>query len=162
MDIRNRHFGGRNEKEIWLRDTKQVFFQLRELAGSRHGVTIHQEGRQNLPIAMSLCVQIEHKIDQDPFEAGTGIHVESEARTGYLGCAGEIENPELFTDIPVILRRGSRTGAYPPSGGLPLFFAALPPTGTLGSGRFGMVNMTFSKRDSISGSGLLPFANHLG
>jgi hypothetical protein len=52
---------------------------------------------------MFLGVQIEHKIDQGPFEPGTGIHVESEARTGNFGGAGEIKNPKLFTDVPVIL-----------------------------------------------------------
>src|SRR5262245_16704785 len=103
VDVGHRYFGGRNEKEIWLRDTKQVFFELRELAGSRHGVTIHQKGRQDLAIAMLLGVQIEHEIDQGPFKPRAGILVESEARTGNFGSAGEIKNPKLFTDVPVIL-----------------------------------------------------------
>src|SRR5262245_31151611 len=121
MDIRNRHFGGRNEKEIWLRDTKQVFFELRELAGSRHGVTIHQEGRQNLAIAMLLGVQIEHEIDQGPFKPRPGILVESEARTGNFGGAGEIKNPKLFTDVPVILCWEVELRWIPPAANLSIF-----------------------------------------
>ena len=47
---------------------------------------------------------IEHEIDQGALEPGTGPLGEGEAGTGNLGRTLEIDDVEIFADIPVRLR----------------------------------------------------------
>src|SRR5262249_9657468 len=85
------------------------------LSGTRHSLTIYEVRRRNLAIAVLLRMQIEHKIDQGPLEPRAGILVESEPSARNFGRAGEVENPEFLSDIPVIFCREIKLGRIAPA-----------------------------------------------
>ncbi len=68
VDVGNRHFGGRDQIEIPVLDLEQVFLEFRQLAGRRHRCRIDQHRRHDFGIAVLGGLQIEHEVDQGPFQ----------------------------------------------------------------------------------------------
>src|SRR5436190_11036810 len=100
MNVCQRNFGCRYKKQFRVGNAKRVLFELGQLPGSRHDITIDEERRQHLLVSPFPRVQIQHEIDQGPLQPCSGAFVESEASTGELGSASEIKNSQLLTNIP--------------------------------------------------------------
>ena len=117
IQIRERHFGGRDQKEIPVAgDLEQVLLELGQVAGAAQGVSVDQERRLDLDVAVLGRVQLQHEVDERPGQARTRAHQHRETRPGHPGRTLEIEDPECRAEVPVSLRleREGRDRAPPP------------------------------------------------
>ena len=104
IQIRHRHFRGRNQVQIPLAgDLEQILLELRQLPGAVQRRRRHQERRLHFGVAMLVAVQRQHEIDQRALELRAGAHQHREARAGNLRGALEIDHAQLRTEIPVRL-----------------------------------------------------------
>jgi len=101
VNIRHRHLGRRDQEVIRLVHPEEVLFEFRKLARPRHAGAVHHERRQHLRVAVLGGVQIQHEVDDRPFEQRTHPPVEREARPGDFRAAGEIEDAQVLADLPV-------------------------------------------------------------
>src|SRR5262249_60478575 len=93
MEIRERHFGGGNQKEIPLSvDLEEIRFELRQVSGPGQRRTIHEERRFDFQIAMLLRMKIKHEVDQGALEARACAAQDRKARAGDFGGALEIND----------------------------------------------------------------------
>jgi len=66
---------------------------------------------------MLCCVNVEHIIDEGPFEAGAGTRQNRESCTGDFRRTVEIQNAKTFAEIPMALGWcGQRGRGSPPPG----------------------------------------------
>ena len=65
MQVRQRHFGGRDQIQIPVAgDLEQVLLELRQVARAAQRVGVDEERRLDFAIAVLARVQIEHEVDQ--------------------------------------------------------------------------------------------------
>src|SRR4029453_7824654 len=65
MEIGQRHFGGRNQKEIpFTGNLEEIRFELRQLTGALQRRGVGEERRFDLAVAMLASVEVEHEVDQ--------------------------------------------------------------------------------------------------
>ncbi|MCG3162393.1 MAG: hypothetical protein JMDDDDMK_03643 [Acidobacteria bacterium] len=105
MQIRQRHFGGRNQIVIALESQlEQIGFKFRKLSRAEERVVIDDERRQHLSITVLGRVQVEHEIDQRAFELRAEAGQNRKTRACNLRRALLIENAEGHAEINVIFR----------------------------------------------------------
>ena len=105
MEIRQRHFGRRNQEQIPVaRDPEQILFELRQVARARQRRAIHHERRLDFAVAVLARVQIEHEIDQRAREPGAATEQHGKPCAGHARGAFEIKDPECRAQLPVRLR----------------------------------------------------------
>ena len=72
VQVRQRHFGGRNEEQIPVAgDLEQVLLELRQLTRAFERGTVDEERRLHLAVSVLARVQIEHEVDEGPGHPGT-------------------------------------------------------------------------------------------
>jgi len=101
MDIGNRHFGGWNHKIIPSLQLEQVFFEFRKLPCVRQAASVHNKWRQNLFIPVFGRMDIEHEVNEGPFQSRPCPEIKR--KTGARNFSGpfKIEYTQIFTDGPV-------------------------------------------------------------
>ena len=101
MLVTSRDFGGGNQPEIRVLALEEVLGKLGKLASAIEAGGIHQEGRQHLGVAVFARVHVQEKVDQCPFQFGAQPPVKRKARARDFAGAGEIQNPQLGSQIPM-------------------------------------------------------------
>ena len=106
MEVRERDLGGRDQVEVAVagRGLEEIAFELGQLPGARQRLGGHQVRRDHLGVA-APAVQVEHELRERALEPGARGPVDGEARAGEAGGTLEVENPELETELDVVLRR---------------------------------------------------------
>ena len=102
--VGHRDLGRRDEEHVLCRKIKHVVLELRQLTGARHRLAVCHERRKDLGIALLFGVQVEHEVDDSPFELCAKALVHREPRTGDLACALEVQDIQPLADVPVSLR----------------------------------------------------------
>src|SRR5215813_11379931 len=108
MEIGDRHLGGRDEEIVFIAEAKQILLEFGKLAGSNHRRSVDHERRENFPIPMPSGVEIEHIVDQCPFEPGTRSGKNGKSCSGDLRGSIKIQNAKCLTNVPVRLWSGCR------------------------------------------------------
>src|SRR5439155_15605623 len=105
MEIRERHFGRRDEIEIPVAgNLEQIGLELRQIAGAEQRGAVDEKRRLDLLIAMLARVEIEHEIDKRVGEAGARAGEDREACAGKARPALEGDDPERGAEVAVWLR----------------------------------------------------------
>ena len=104
MIVGSRNFTGGNDVLVEAFQLEHILSELRQLAGTNHAVTGNDYRSQHFGVALLLSVKIHHEVDAGTLKAGTEALVEGEAGTGNFGGTLSIEDVQLSTDIPVVLR----------------------------------------------------------
>src|SRR5216117_3144678 len=103
MQVRDGHLGGRNEEQIVGRRPVGLLLELRDVARPLHRLALYQERWLHLDVAVLAGVQVEHEVDQGAYELRPGAHEDREPQPRDLRAAREVEQPQLFADLPVRL-----------------------------------------------------------
>ncbi len=82
---------------------EQISRKLGQLPGAIHRFGIHQKRRQDFGIALLAGVNIEHEVGQRPLQPRPRIPVNRKPRAGKLRGPLQIQNPELFAQLPMRL-----------------------------------------------------------
>src|SRR5947209_3696209 len=70
VDVRQRHFGGRDQIESTLvGELEQIGFELGKLTGAKQRVRSHDERRQHFFVAVPLRLQLETEVYKRSFES---------------------------------------------------------------------------------------------
>jgi len=103
VQIGHRDFRRRDQVVVLCRDLEQILLELGQLTcpEQRSGVD-HQRGH-DLGVAMLLAVQIEHELDQRPFQSRPVTDQHDEACAGDFRCTLEVENAQRRPEVRVIL-----------------------------------------------------------
>ncbi len=83
---------------------KGVFGELRELAGPEEGTRVDHEGREDFGVSVLAGVEIEHEVGEGALEARSGAVVDDETGAGDFSGPVEVEDVEVFAEIPVRFR----------------------------------------------------------
>ena len=139
-----RNFRSRDEVEdlafaflAALLSCKQVFFEFRKLAGTDQGFLISNVRCVALCIAVFLSMSVKHKLSQSSVKTSNLAFHEAEACSGKLSADVKVE-AQRTADIDVILDFKIEFARCAPAADLTFSVSSLP-TGTEGSGRFGIV-----------------------
>src|SRR5262249_35909647 len=103
-DVRNRNFGGWNKVIVGIAQFKEIFLEFWKLACAEKAFGISHEGRHDLLIAVFLCVDIQHEIDQRTFHACSGSCEQRKPGTGNLGGTLQVHDSQRRAQIPVGFR----------------------------------------------------------
>ena len=66
--VGHRDLGGGNQVIIPAFELEKVFPELGQLAGAHHALAVNHKGRQDFRVAVFPGVQVQHEIDQGPFQ----------------------------------------------------------------------------------------------
>ncbi len=121
VDIGDRNFRSRNQEKINIFCMKKIVFKLGELSGPRHGVSVYHKGRKRFNVIMLGCMQVEHEVNQRPFQPGTGPLEQGKTGAGELASSFKIEDVEVLADIPVSLRLKSEIRNFTPGADFDVF-----------------------------------------
>src|SRR5882724_11402875 len=72
VQVRQWHFGGRHEEKFAVFQAVHVGFELRQLSRADHAITPDQKWRAHFGVAVLARVQVDHEIDQCPFQFRSG------------------------------------------------------------------------------------------
>ena len=103
-----------HEPEVVLGVVVEVIGELGQLAGADHALPLDHEGRVDLLIAVLAGVQVEHEGDEGPLQPGAQPLEDVEAGAGELDAALEIDDAQVFAQLPVGGRRESRRSSALP------------------------------------------------
>ena len=98
--VRDRHLGGRNREERVVAQRVHVLLELRQLAGAGHRVAIHEQRHLRLLVAELARVQVDAEVHERALQPRAAPAIDDESRTGDLGAAREVEQPERFARPP--------------------------------------------------------------
>ena len=96
---RERHLGRGDRPEVIAFEVVRVVAELRKVAGADHRVGLHDRRRTDL--LEGIAIAIEAVVDERAQEMSTGASVHGEHRTGHLHRSVDIEDAELFADLPM-------------------------------------------------------------
>src|SRR6266446_1284618 len=68
VEVRQWHFGGRHEEKFAVFQAVHVGFKFRQLSRADHAITPDQKRRADFGVAVLAGVQVDHEIDQRPFQ----------------------------------------------------------------------------------------------
>jgi hypothetical protein len=88
--------------------------ELWQVAGAEEGTGVDQAGGKDFDVVVLAGVEVEHEVGQGALEACAGAELQDEAGARDLGGALEIEDAELFADLPVRLGREVEGGDFAP------------------------------------------------
>ena len=80
----------------------------------RHALPVDQKRGEHFGIAVFLRVEVEHEVDQRPFQVSSQPPVECETRPGDLRAAGKVQDVQALADLPVRPRRKGEPRLFPP------------------------------------------------
>ena len=139
MQVRQRHFRGRNQVQVPVaRDLEQVLLELRQVAGAAQRLGVDEKRRLDLEVAVLARVQVEHEVDQRAREPRAGARSAprsarrtSSSRARSRGCRAPDRDPSAAAarSRTRAARRARRTSC--------VVCRRSCPTGTLACGRFG-------------------------
>src|SRR5690606_12639630 len=103
MEVRDRDLGGGDQIEPVLSHLIRVavLHEFRILARPAHRVTMHEEWRRRLDVAVLPDVKVEHPVDERAAEAGTGAGERRKAASGHLRSGLERHQSKSLTQLPV-------------------------------------------------------------
>ena len=102
MNVRQRHLGGRNQKEIPVAgDLEEIGFELRQLARRFERRAIDEIRRHDLQVPVLARVQVEHEIGQRSRQPRARAEQHRKPGAGHLRGALEVENAKRRPEIPV-------------------------------------------------------------
>src|SRR5688572_24003963 len=104
MVIRDGHFRCRNQIQLAIvKQFEKISFKLRQVAGTKQRVAIHNERRDRFEVAVFARMNVEHKTDQRPFKSRTRTVENRKTRGSEPRRTLEIENTESHAEIDVVL-----------------------------------------------------------
>ena len=92
VNVRERHFGGRDQEIFRTLNLKQILFEFREIAGSRKRSAVHQRGRNDFFVAVFPRMQIQHEINQRTLKPRSRALIDHETCPGQFCGALEVQN----------------------------------------------------------------------
>ncbi len=122
MNVGQRNLGGRNEKKVRLRCSKQIFLELGQLSRPRHRIPVHQKRREYFLVAALARVKVQHKINKGSLQQCPRATVKREPRSRQFRCSGEVQDPQLFSDLPMVFREKVEFGDFAPAPYLSVVF----------------------------------------
>src|SRR5581483_11501126 len=84
---------------------EEVLRELGELAGAEERPRVDHVRRKDFGIAVLAGVEVEHEVGEGAFEASARSVMQYESRSGDLCGTAEVEDTELFAELPVRLGR---------------------------------------------------------
>ncbi len=114
MDVGHGNLGRGDEVIIKTLDLEEILGEFRELSCSGHTLLVHHEGREDFRVSVCARVEVEHEVDEGPFELGAEPAIKREPRSCDLRAPREIENIEVFPDLPVGFRDEVEDGFFAP------------------------------------------------
>ena len=103
------NFSGGGEPEVVVGAAEAFFGEFGQLARAGQAGGVHQDGRQNLPVALA-GVQIEHEVDQAALEPGPLAHQGHKAALGDPHRALRFKQAQALGDLPVLLKGFTASG----------------------------------------------------
>ena len=106
-EIRNRHFGGRNQEQFLLarRRLEKVRLEFRQLPGADQCMSRHEIRRINFRVSVLARMQVEHVLDQRAMQTRDAGLEHHEARAGNPAGRLEIDQRQFLADRHVVDRR---------------------------------------------------------
>ena len=104
VEVRERHFGGRDEPEVVVRAAVEVLGELRKLARAGHRLRVDERRRLYLGEAVLRRVEVEHEVHKPALEPRARALEDGEAALGELDAAFEVHDAERLAELPVRLR----------------------------------------------------------
>ncbi len=101
VEVRDRHLGGRYEKEFPVADAVQVVLELRQVARADHRLAIDEHGGPDLLVPVLPTVQVDEEVHQRADEARSVAAKHGEARATDLRGAREVDEPALGGNLPM-------------------------------------------------------------
>ena len=101
VQVRDRHFGRRDEKEVLVLHGVRVVLELRQLTSARHARAIHEVGRPDLLVAVLARVHVHEIHEERSSQSGAHAAIGHETRAADLRRAIEIDDAEALADVPV-------------------------------------------------------------
>ena len=80
---------------------EKVVSELGEISCAEQRLGVYERRGKHFDVAVLAGMEVEHELGEGAFEAGAGAEVDDEARAGDLGSALEVEDAELFAELPV-------------------------------------------------------------
>src|SRR5205823_10777624 len=91
MKIRHRHFRRRREKKLLVFEPVHVLLELPQLGRPDHAFPPNEERWAHLEITMLTRMQIEHELDERPFQSRAGTRETDKSAAAQLRCPFQIE-----------------------------------------------------------------------
>jgi len=101
VDVRDGDLGRGDHVVVHPFDLEEVLGELRELPRAGHALLVDHEGREDLQVGVLEGVQVEHVVDEGPFELGAPAAIQGEARPRDLCPAGKVQDLQILADVPV-------------------------------------------------------------
>src|SRR5262249_10518131 len=98
---RYRNFRSRNQVVVAVAQLEQIVFEFGKLACPEKALRVGHEWRNDFLISVLFCMDIEHEVDQSPFQPGALAGEGRESGTGYFGRPFEIHDSQGGTQVPV-------------------------------------------------------------
>ena len=114
MIVGYRNLCGRNQVHIAVFQLVHILGKFRQLAGALHACTVNDERREEFGITMLSGVYIQEEVDNGTLQTGAHATIEYITCTADLNATFEIQNAQVFTDIPVSLRFKIKFGRFAP------------------------------------------------
>src|SRR5215213_8577982 len=103
VQVRDRHFGSRDEVQIVARHDVHLVFLVGYLAGPGGRRRVDDGGRPDFGHAVLAGVDVEEPVDQRALERGSGSLVDRKARAADLRPASVVDDVERFGELPMRL-----------------------------------------------------------
>ena len=114
MIVGYRNLRSRNQVHVAVFQLVHILGKFRQLAGALHACTVNDERREEFGITMLSGVYIQEEVDNGTLQTGAHATVEYITCTANLNATFEIQNAQVFTDIPVSLRFKIKFGRFAP------------------------------------------------
>ena len=118
VQIGQRDLRGRDQPQIVRRTPVLILGEFRKLPRPPHGGTVDQHRRHDLPVAVLRRVQIEHEVDESPFESRSRPLQNGETALRKLRPPLEIHDVQSFPQLPVRPGRKRKRLGFTPSSDL--------------------------------------------
>ena len=103
VHVGDRDLGGGHQEEVLLLDPEGLLLELGQLPRTGHGGAVEQEGRKELRIPVLPNVEVDHEVDQRPFQPRPRSLQEVEARGRHFHAPLEVQDAQALADLVVRL-----------------------------------------------------------
>ena len=100
-NVGDRDLGRGNQPVVRPFHLEQIAGELGELTRPRQAGRIDHKGRQHFQVAEFPGVDVQHEVDQGPFQAGPRPRIEGEPCPGDLGGPFQVQNAQARAQVPV-------------------------------------------------------------
>src|SRR5215467_10519645 len=82
VNIGDGYFCGRHQIVVGVLDLEEIFLELRQLACTEEALRVGHKRRNDFPIAVFLCMNVQHEVDEGAFDSRSCTGKKWEAGTG--------------------------------------------------------------------------------